>query len=76
MLTTYTYADGTTETVQMCEHFFCQMPARAYSKGRAAFEVSYTGDRGTTTLKVCSKDMEPLMEMITKYDLPHEVTPL
>lgn len=60
----------------MCEHFFCQMPARAYSKRQAAYEVSYTYEGRTKTLKVCNSDLHPLMEMITKYEYPHEVTAL
>ena len=68
----YQNADGSTITREMCEHFFCLAPARAYSKGVAVARVTYAG----RTLAVCASDMVPLMEMIHNQGLAHTIEPI
>lgn len=52
-----------------CTHYFCKAPARAYSRGRAVAQVTYSG----RTLEVCADDMKPLMDMIWSQGLEHTV---
>lgn len=54
----------------MCNHFFCLAPARAYSRGIAAYKVTQTLPSGRVrTLNVCKSDMVELRKVLNPSDI-------
>ena len=56
-------------TTQMCNHFFCLAPARAYSRHVAAYKVEQTLPSGRVrTLNVCESDMVEMRKVLSPTD--------
>lgn len=52
-----------------CNHFFCQMPARAYSRNVAAYVVTQTFPNGYVKVThVCKEDMPAMASVLTDAD--------
>jgi hypothetical protein len=57
----------TTQT--MCNHFFCTMPARAYSRRVASYKVTQTFPNGRERVTfVCEDDMHAMQGVLTPSD--------
>jgi len=53
----------------LCEHFFCMMPARAYSRNIAKYRVVQNFDNGISkTTYVCESDMAAMVSVLTASD--------
>ena len=58
----------TTQTIK-CNHFFCTMPARAYSNYPAAYMVTQTFPNGHERVTyVCEKDMKEMSKVLIPSD--------
>ncbi len=52
-----------------CNHFFCGMPARAYSRNVAAYVVTQNFPNGFQKVThVCEKDMPAMSSVLTESD--------
>lgn len=52
-----------------CTHFFCEMPARAYSRRDAAYKVTQTFPNGHERVTyVCEKDMKEMSKVLQPSD--------
>ena len=59
----------TTQNIK-CNHFFCTMPARAYSQGVAAYKVTQTLSNGKEIVTyVCDKDMQEMSKVLKPSDI-------
>ena len=53
-----------------CNHFFCLAPARAYSRGIAAYKVTQTLPSGRVrTTYVCKSDMVEMQKILKPSDV-------
>jgi hypothetical protein len=49
-----------------CTHFFCQMPARAYSRRQAAYKVTQVFPNGREIVTyVCEGDMSEMSKVLS-----------
>lgn len=54
----------------MCNHTFCLLPARAYSRMPAAYKVQQTFDNGyVKTTYVCESDMSVMRDILKPSDI-------
>lgn len=61
-------ATMTTQTIK-CNHFFCTMPARAYSRRVAAWKVTQTLPNGRERVTyACHGDMQEMAKVLTDAD--------
>ena len=58
----------TTQNIK-CNHFFCTMPARAYSQGVASYKVEQSLPWGIKTTYVCDKDMQEMSKVLKPSDI-------
>ena len=60
----------TTQTIPtMCNHMFCLLPSRAYSRGVASYKVQQTFPNGyVRTTYVCESDMVEMRKVLKPSD--------
>ena len=59
----------TTQTTTMCNHTFCLLPARAYSRMPAAYKVEQKFPNGyVKTTYVCESDMVEMRKVLSPTD--------
>jgi hypothetical protein len=52
-----------------CNHFFCLMPARAYSRGVASYKVTQHLPAGDKVTYVCTDDMAAMSKVLKDTDI-------